>query len=293
MIGRRPQIPILATAVAALCSSCKVGALVDSTPPTLGNATRLVFVTEPASATAGASLSPINVSAVDSTGGVVAVFDGRVTLALAANPGGDQLHGTITATAVQGTATFGDVRVDRAATGYTISAHIDGLADGASTAFDISPGTPVGVAYTGQPTTTTAGTAITPAVQVSVVDAFGNAVTQYSGTVTVSLAHDGSVLKDASLLGTATISATAGVAKYSDLHINQSGVGYTLGVRLPAGPTTTVSQPFDIIPPRPRKPAPSWWSKTTRRPAGWSTGRSRRMGTRCSPRRGARKPWSW
>src|SRR4029077_3486503 len=168
--------------------------------------------------------------------------------ALAANPGGDQLHGTVTATAVQGTATFGDVRVDRAASGYTITAHIEGLADATSAAFDVSAGAPASATYTGQPTSTTAGTAIAPAVQVSVVDAFGNPVTQYSGTVTVSLAHDGSVLQDASLLGTTTVTATAGVAEFTDLHIDQSGVGYTLGVRLPAGSSATVSQPFDITP---------------------------------------------
>lgn len=244
-----PQLVVAAAiAVAATCASCKVGALVDSTPPMLGNATRLVFVTEPTGAAAGAPLSTLKVSAVDSTGGVVAVFNGRVTLALATNPAGDQLHGTISATAVQGTATFSDVRIDRAATGYTLSAHIDGLADATSTAFDISAGAPAAAAYTGQPTSTTAGTAITPAVRVSVVDAFGNPVIQYSGTVTVSLAHDGSILKDASLLGTTTVSATAGVAEFPDLHIDQSGVGYTLGVRLPAGSSTTVSQPFDIIP---------------------------------------------
>ncbi|HWZ27258.1 MAG TPA: hypothetical protein VNX15_01765, partial [Gemmatimonadales bacterium] len=238
----------LVTAITATCASCKVGALVDTTPVTLGDATRLVFVTQPAGTTAGAPISAMKVSAVDSTGGIVAVFNGRVTLTLANNPSGDQLHGTVTVTAVQGTATFSDVRVDRAATGYTITAHIDGLADGTSAAFDISPGAPVAATYTGQPTNTTAGAAITPAVEVSVVDAFGNPVTQYTGTVTVSLAHDGSVLKDASLLGTTTVSATAGVAEFTDLHINQSGVGYTLGVELPAGSSTTVSQPFDIVP---------------------------------------------
>jgi len=248
MTPLRWPVPILGIAVAATCASCRVGDLVNSTPPTLGNATHLVFVAQPANATAGAPLSTMKVSAVDSTGGVVAVFNGRVTLSLADNPGGDQLHGTITATAVQGTATFSDVRVDRAAAGYTITAHIDGLADATSTAFDISAGAPVATTYTGQPTTTSAGTAITPAVRVSVVDAFGNPVTGYSGTVTVSLAHDGSALQDASLLGTTTVTATAGVAEFTDLHIDQSGVGYTLGVRLPAGSSPTVSQPFDIVP---------------------------------------------
>lgn len=238
----------VALAVVLASSACKVGSLVDSgTPPDLGDAVRLVFTTQPANATAGSPLT-LKVSAVDSTGAVVAVFNGRIALALGANPGGDQLHGTDTVTAVQGTATFADVRIDRAGSGYTITAHIDHLSDATSAPFDVTAAAPVAAAYTGQPTSTTTGSDITPAVQVQVVDAFGNPVTQYSGTVTIELAHDGSVLQDASLLGTTTVSTTAGAASFGDLHINQSGLGYTLGVRVPASSSATVSQPFDVVP---------------------------------------------
>lgn len=241
-------LPALAALVAATAASCRVGALVGGgSPATLGDATRLEFVVQPANGTAGAPLT-MKVSAVDSAGGVVAVFNGRVTLALAANPGGDALHGTTDATAVDGTATFTDVRIDRAATGYTITAHIEGLADATSTSFDIAPGAPAAVTFLAQPTSTTAGSTISPPVQVQVVDAFGNPETQYAGTVTVSLAHDGSVLQDASLQGTTTVSATAGMASFQDLHIDQSGIGYTLGARVAAGTSTVVSQPFDIVP---------------------------------------------
>lgn len=229
------------------CGACKVGSLVDSGPPNLGNATHLLFVTQPANATAGAPIR-VQVSAVDSNGGVVAVFNGRVTLALAANPGGDALHGTVTVTAVQGTATFTDVRIDQAASGYTISAATSGLTGATSGSFDVSAGSPVAATYTTQPSSTASGATITPAVQVEVVDAFGNPVTQYSGTVTVTLAHDGSALKDASLQGTTTVNATSGVASFPGLHIDQTGLGYTLGVEIPAGVAPTVSQPFDVVP---------------------------------------------
>ena len=241
-------LPAILVAAALAASACKVGALVDSgAPPDLGNAVKLVFTAQPASTTAGAPVT-MKVSAVDSSGAVVSVFNGQITLALAANPGGDQLHGTPTATATQGTATFSDVEIDRTGSGYTITAHIDHLSDATSRPFDVTAGAPVGARYTGEPTSTTAGSDITPAVQVQVVDAFGNAVTQYSGTVTIALAHDGSALQDASLLGTTTVSATAGVASFGDLHINQSGLGYTLGVRVPAATSAAVSQPFDVVP---------------------------------------------
>lgn len=227
--------------------ACKVGSLVESGPPELGNATRLRFVTQPASATAGTPIR-VQVSAVDSSGSVVAAFNGRVTLALAANPGGDALHGTVTVTAAQGTATFTDVRIDRAASGYTISAATAGLAGDTSGSFDVSAGSAVAATYLTQPTSTASGATITPAVQVQIVDAFGNPVAQYGGTVTITLKHDGSVLKDASLQGTTTVSATSGVASFPSLHIDQTGIGYTLGVGIPAGVAPAVSQPFDVVP---------------------------------------------
>ncbi|HWH02184.1 MAG TPA: hypothetical protein VN674_00730 [Gemmatimonadales bacterium] len=241
------QFPSLALAVVVASGACKVGTLVDSGPPNLGNATHLMFVTQPANATAGAPIR-LQVSAVDSSGGVVTVFNGRVTLALAANPGGDALHGTVTVTAAQGTATFTDVRIDRADSGYTIAAATSGLTGVTSGGFIVSAGAPAATTYMTQPTSTTSGANITPAVQVQVVDAFGNPVTQYSGTVTITLAHDGSVLQDASLQGTTTVSATSGVASFPGLHIDQTGLGYTLGVGIPTGVVPTVSQPFDVVP---------------------------------------------
>jgi hypothetical protein len=242
------QLPNIAALIAAASLSCKVGSLVDSgTPPTLGDATHLIFVTQPASTTAGAPIE-IQVSAVDSAGNIVTVFDGRVSLALAANPGGDALHGSIAVTAVQGTATFSNVRIDKAGSGYTISAGTSGLAGVTSQTFDISAGAPAAAAYTTQPTSTTSGSDITPPVQVQVVDVFGNPVTDYGGTVSVVLAHDGSVLQNASLQGATTVTATGGAASFADLHINQTGLGYTLGVGIPAGGAPVVSQPFDVAP---------------------------------------------
>lgn len=234
--------------VAVVATSCKVGSLVDNgTPPTLGNATHLTFVTQPSNGTAGRAMR-VQVSAVDSNGGIVAVFNGRVTLALAANPGSDQLHGTVTVTAVQGTATFTDLVIDHAASGYSLSAETSGLTGATSSPFDIAAGAAVSATYTTQPTSTTSGSNITPAVEVQVIDAFGNSVTDYSGTVTVALAHDGSALNDASLQGTTTVTATGGAASFSTLHIDQSGLGYTLGASIPAGGAPTVSQPFDVTP---------------------------------------------
>ena len=75
------------------------------------------------------------------------------------------------------------------------------------------------LAFTVQPTNTAAGQVITPAVQVSALDAFGNVAPTFTGAVTVSITPGtGSPL--AALSGTLTVSAVAGIATFSDLSIN-------------------------------------------------------------------------
>ena len=55
------------------------------------------------------------------------VYTGPVSIALAAHPGGATLGGTLTVNAVGGVATFGDLSVDKAGTGYTLRATAAGL----------------------------------------------------------------------------------------------------------------------------------------------------------------------
>ena len=59
----------------------------------------------PASVTAGSAFG-LTVEAEDSSGNLVSSFNGTVTVALANNPGGATLGGTLTATASNGVATF-------------------------------------------------------------------------------------------------------------------------------------------------------------------------------------------
>src|SRR5262249_19231676 len=66
----------------------------------------LVVTTQPpASVTAGNSFG-LSVQARDSSGNLITSFNGTVTLALASNPGGATLGGTLTVTASGGVATF-------------------------------------------------------------------------------------------------------------------------------------------------------------------------------------------
>ncbi len=99
------------------------------------------------------------------------------------------------------------------------------------------------VVFTVQPTTTPAGAAITPAVQVAVQDALGNTVTSFSGTITVT---PGVNQAGGTLTGHTTVTAVNGVATFADLSIDKVGKGYTL--QATGAGLTTASASFDVTP---------------------------------------------
>jgi hypothetical protein len=99
--------------------------------------------------------------------------------------------------------------------------------------------------FTVQPSNTQFGAIITPAVQVTAADAFGNIATGFVGDVTIAIGIDGSALQNATLTGTLVVAAANGVATFSDLSIDQVGVGYTLVVSA-TGPGGATSRPFNI-----------------------------------------------
>jgi len=93
-----------------------------------------------------------------------------------------------------------------------------------------------------QPTSTAAAATITPAVEVTARDAFGNVATGFTGNVTLTI---GSNPGGGTLNGTTTVAAAAGVASFATLSINNAAAGYTLraGSGALAGAT---SGTFDI-----------------------------------------------
>jgi hypothetical protein len=107
--------------------------------------------------------------------------------------------------------------------GYTLTA-ATGLAGTTSTTFDITPGAATQLIFTAQPTNTTAGATITPAVQVTARDAEGNTATGFTGNVTVAIGAN----PGGSTRSPAVQAAVAGVATFSDLSIEKVGTGYTI-----------------------------------------------------------------
>jgi hypothetical protein len=92
-----------------------------------------------------------------------------------------------------------------------------------------------------QPTSGTAGRPINPPVVVVAQDASGRIVNDFAGDVTVALGSNSGAI----LGGNTTVSASAGVATFSDLTVNRRGTGYTL-LATAAGFTGIQSKPFDM-----------------------------------------------
>src|SRR5438093_105601 len=219
---------------------------------TAGGATRPVFTVQPSNAIAAAAITPaVQVTAQDALGNTDPSFSGSVTMAFGVNPAGGTLSGTTTVAAVGGVATFSTLRVDKSGTGYALSATATGLSAATSTPFNVTSGTATRLAFTVQPTNTMAGATITPAVEVTAQDAFGNTVPGFTGNVTAAITP-GTGAPGATLSGTRTVAAVGGVATFSGLSIDKTGTvtggtGYTLSATA-TGLAGATSAPFDINP---------------------------------------------
>ena len=174
-------------------------------------AVQLVFVDMPQNTTAGSTLSPaVTVAVEDSSGKVVTSSTASVTLTLATNPTDAMLAGTLTRVAIAGIATFDDLVIQTAGIGYVLGASSSSLTAATSGSFNIASGPATQLAFGVQPSNAVAGVAIAPAVTVTLTDAFGNAATDSSASVTVGLASQPSGV----LHGTLVQSVVMGVATF-------------------------------------------------------------------------------
>src|SRR5207249_255255 len=186
--------------------------------------------------TAGAAITPaVEVTAQDASGNTATGFTGNVTVAIGRNEGRRAGTGTLTHAAVGGVATFSGLSIDKVGTGYTLTA--TGAGSTTSAAFNITAGTATQLVFNVQPSTTTAGTAITPAVEVTAQDAGGNTATGFTGNITVAI---GTNPRSGTLAGTLTHAAASGVATFSGLSIDNVAPGYS-PTRRSSGLTTSAA----------------------------------------------------
>jgi hypothetical protein len=206
---------------------------------TAGAPTKLVFLTEPSGALAGAAISPsVRVAIEDKNGNVVTNSSLLVTVAMNGSIG--KLLGSTQAAAVNGIASFASLSVDQAGNGFTLSAASSGLTSATSSGFNITPAQASQLVFISQPANGVAGVALTPALELEVQDAYGNLVTSSSATIMMTLTGSSSALQ-----GTTSVSSVNGVAAFSNLSVDLVGTSYQLSASS-SGLTSATSQAFNI-----------------------------------------------
>jgi hypothetical protein len=97
------------------------GATSASFTVSAGSASALFFTVQPSNTETATSISPaVKVTARDAYGNTATSFNGSMTMSIGRNPSGGTLSGTRTVTAVNGVATFSDLKIDRAGDGYSL-----------------------------------------------------------------------------------------------------------------------------------------------------------------------------
>jgi hypothetical protein len=187
--------------------------------------------TQPTNAVAGTIVSPFpSVQIKDQFGNNVTTDNAtQVTATISTNPGTSTLGGNTTAQASGGVATFNNLTLNKTGTGYILTFTPNSFTGPvASSTFNITPAPAATMAVTAQPTSpATAGATIAGNPAVTLSDNFGNICTNDNATVvTVAIGTNPTV--GSTLSGTVSKPVTAGVASFTNLSIQKSGVGFTL-----------------------------------------------------------------
>ncbi|HVP75536.1 MAG TPA: invasin domain 3-containing protein, partial [Gaiellaceae bacterium] len=169
-------------------------------------------------------------SALPASGGTVTLQTTAGSLSSVTDNGDGTYTATLTSTTLAQTA--------------TVTGRLDGQDLTSSPTVTFAPGAPAQLAFGTEPqSSVTAGATLSP-VTVDVLDANGNLVTSSSAAVTLDFAtNPGS----ATLGGTATKNAVAGVATFDDLSIEQAAAGYSFSASA-TGVSAATSTTFTVDP---------------------------------------------
>jgi len=202
--------------------------------------THIVFVEQPSNAIAGDAINPsIVVDLEDGSKNIATNNDSIVTLSIKSGPAGASLGGTTSLAADNGIATFSDILLETAGH-YRLMASEGDLVV-ASKTITILPAAAANVNFVQEPVNVVAGHQFSSRIEVSVTDAFGNAVA--NGTE-VTLAVDGAPGGGAIFGKTAAVTHN-GIARFSNVTLRTAG-DYTLTAL--AGSVSAQSVSFAVSP---------------------------------------------
>jgi hypothetical protein len=206
----------------------------------------LVITSQPGSSVTAGQTFEITVDVEGPDGTLDPAASGTLTIAMADQPGGASLGGTLPATINDGVATFNGLSIDQAGSGYALSVGGGAFSPLTSSAFAVTPAAASQLVVASEPAgSMTAGSST--GLTVHVEDAFGNLATGYGGEVTVALAGGPF---GAGLDGSLSTSASGGVASFSGLSIDQAGTGYTIEATA-TGLSSATTDCFTVTPAAP------------------------------------------
>ncbi len=209
---------------------------------------QLVVTTQPAGATGGLAFTQQPVVEIhDASNAPVASFFGPVQASITASTGtsGSSLLGTATVFASAGVATFTDLAIDLAGSGYTLTFSSGVLTPVQSDPFDVNAGAAVALRIATQPGGAAAAFPFVSQPVIEIVDAGGNVLTGDNTTSVNAAISTATGASGAVLGGTTAVQAVAGVVTFTDLEIDLAGNGYTLDFSTGALPTA-VSDTFNV-----------------------------------------------
>ncbi|HEX9581817.1 MAG TPA: hypothetical protein VF970_11995, partial [Gemmatimonadales bacterium] len=222
------------------------GAVTGSQTATVNPAATFSFSVSgiPSPVTAG-SASSVVVTALDAYGNATPGYTG--TIRFTSSDGQASLPADYTFTPGDaGSRTFaGGVTLKTATIQSVVATDVNVGTIVGSQAVTVSPAIASQLAFTVEPSDVVAGGFISPAVEVTALDAFGNTATGFSGAVTLSI---GTNPVGGALSGTNPVTASNGAAVFSNLAINNAGNGYTLTASA-GGTSSANSTAFNVLAP--------------------------------------------
>jgi len=195
---------------------------------------------QPGNATAGATMGAITITAFTPTNdGVDTSFNGPITIQLL---GAGSLIGTTTINAVNGSATFSGLSINKTGI-YEIEATSPNIVPVDTLSFNVLPAAATHIAILAQPTSFWQFSSMTTSIVVLLEDQFDDVVLGSGVPVTLSI-NTGPL--GGALIGKTSVTTVDGAATFTGLSANVPGV-YTLTVSS-NGFQPVVTAPFVVVP---------------------------------------------